>query len=181
MVQCSCVRSCVCLLLSLHSVSFGQLLRCARKRIVNNFIMKVYIERNNIQVELIRFRKKIATLLKLESLKWENFRDRRVYEVGLIATHEVSPLFDAESRGPALEMCGVVVQGLSFIFFPGNKERRHLWNSTVNHYRQIPRAGSLKLCLVWSFLTMTDERAIIELGLRTGPGSSHGKSPFMTI
>ena len=35
---------------------FGQLLRCAYKCIVN--IMKVYIERNNIQVELIRFRKK---------------------------------------------------------------------------------------------------------------------------
>ena len=33
---------------SLHSFRFGQLLRCARK---------VYIERNKIQVELIRFRK----------------------------------------------------------------------------------------------------------------------------
>ncbi len=46
---------CVCIRSSLHSVRFGQLLRCARKRIVN--IMKVYIERNNIHVELIRFRK----------------------------------------------------------------------------------------------------------------------------
>ena len=46
----------VCLLPSLHSVHFGQLLRCAHKRIVN--IMKVYIKRNNIQVVLIRFRKK---------------------------------------------------------------------------------------------------------------------------
>ena len=35
---------------------FRQLLRCAHKRIVN--IMKVYIKRNNIQVELIRFLKK---------------------------------------------------------------------------------------------------------------------------
>ena len=34
---------------------FGQLLRCPHKRIVN--IMKVYIKRNNIQMELIRFRK----------------------------------------------------------------------------------------------------------------------------
>ena len=34
---------------SLHLVRFGQLLRCADKRIVN--IMKVYIERNNMQVE----------------------------------------------------------------------------------------------------------------------------------
>ena len=43
---------------SLHSVRFGQLLHCgcAHKRIVN--IMKVYIKRNSIQVELIRFRKK---------------------------------------------------------------------------------------------------------------------------
>ena len=43
---------------SLHSVRFRQLLRCANKRTVN--IMKVYIERKNMQVELIRFRKKIA-------------------------------------------------------------------------------------------------------------------------
>ena len=41
---------------SLHLVCFGQLLRCADKRIVK--IMKMYIERNNMQVELIRFRKK---------------------------------------------------------------------------------------------------------------------------
>ena len=51
-----CVCACVCVRLSLHSVRFGQLLRCAHKRIVNS--MKVYIERKNIQVELIRFRKK---------------------------------------------------------------------------------------------------------------------------
>ena len=66
MARCSCVRvfeslvcSFVCLLASLHSVRFGQLLRCAHKRIVN--IMELYIERNNIQVELILFRK-IPTL-----------------------------------------------------------------------------------------------------------------------
>ncbi len=46
---------CVVIRSSLHSVRFGKLLRCAHKRIAN--IMKVYIERNNIQVELIRFRK----------------------------------------------------------------------------------------------------------------------------
>ena len=45
-----CVRS------SIHSVRFGKLLRCAHKRIVN--IMKVYIEKKNMQVELIRFRNK---------------------------------------------------------------------------------------------------------------------------
>ena len=40
---CVCVRACVCVRFSLHSVRFGQLLRCAHKRIVNT--MKVYIER----------------------------------------------------------------------------------------------------------------------------------------
>ena len=34
----------------------------------------------------------------------------------------------------------------------------------------------MKLCYVRSFLTTTDERAIIKLGLKTGAGSSHGKS-----
>ena len=47
------------------------LLRSAHKRIVN--IMTVYIERNNIQVELLRFRKKIATLFALQTLTWETF------------------------------------------------------------------------------------------------------------
>ena len=32
--------------------------------------MKVYIEKNNVQVELIGFRKKMATLLTLQTLKW---------------------------------------------------------------------------------------------------------------
>ena len=51
------VRSCVWSLVdSIHSVRFGQLLCCAHKRIVN--IMKVYMERKNRQLEIIRFRKK---------------------------------------------------------------------------------------------------------------------------
>ena len=54
---CSCVRLFGCLWIrsSLHSVRFGHLLRCSHKRIVD--IKKEYIERNNVQVELIRFRK----------------------------------------------------------------------------------------------------------------------------
>ena len=44
-----------------HLVRFGHLLICADKR--NYQYSKVYIERNNMQVELIRFRKKIFTLL----------------------------------------------------------------------------------------------------------------------
>ena len=42
---------------------------CAHKRIVN--IMNVYIEMNNMQVELIRFRQKYRLLLPLETSKWE--------------------------------------------------------------------------------------------------------------
>ena len=54
----------VCLFVSLyvsselHLVRFGQLLRCADKRIVNIMKVYAYIERNNMQVELIQFRKK---------------------------------------------------------------------------------------------------------------------------
>ena len=47
---------------------FGEVLRCPHKRIVT--IKKVYIARNNIHLELIRFRKN-GELLTLETLKWE--------------------------------------------------------------------------------------------------------------
>ena len=67
---------------SRHSVRFGQLLRCAHNRIVN--IMKVYIDRNDVQVELIRFRKK-NLLIDVGKLEVGNFCDRRVYEIGLIS------------------------------------------------------------------------------------------------
>ena len=64
--KCVCVRACVhaggrsCVRVRslFHSVRFQQLLCCAHKRIVN--IIKVYIERSNMQVEIIRFRKNIA-------------------------------------------------------------------------------------------------------------------------
>ena len=46
---------CLFVSLSLHWVCFGQLLRYADEHIVN--IMKVYIERRKLQVELIRHRK----------------------------------------------------------------------------------------------------------------------------
>ena len=75
MVRCSCVRSCVCYPRFIQ-LALGSCYDVHIKRIVN--IMKVYIERNKIQVELIRFLK-TATLLSLETVKWENFRDRRVY------------------------------------------------------------------------------------------------------
>ena len=73
-----CVRACVCQVLASFT-SFGQMLRCAHKHIVN--IMKVYIEMNNMQVELIRFRKQY----RLDSwllLRDEVFSDRRdVYAI----------------------------------------------------------------------------------------------------
>ena len=50
------VRVCVCIRSSLHSVHLGQLLRYAYKYIVHR--IRVYIERNNMQVELIRFHTK---------------------------------------------------------------------------------------------------------------------------
>ena len=57
-------------------------------------IMKVYIKRNNVQqVELIRFRKKIATLLTFETLKWEYIFATDV----LIAIRDEAPLV---CRGP---------------------------------------------------------------------------------
>ena len=67
---------CVCIRSSLHTVRFGQLLHCARKRIVN--IIKVYIERINMQVEVIRFRKKISNLFTFTFAKRGIQRDRRV-------------------------------------------------------------------------------------------------------
>ena len=56
MVRCSVVWLFGCSGVCYLPIRFGQLFRCAHKCIVN--IMKVYIERNNMQVELIRFRKK---------------------------------------------------------------------------------------------------------------------------
>ena len=55
---------------SLHSVRFGQLLCCAHKYILNR--IKVYIERSNIQVELIRFRKKYHLYSRLLNCETRN-------------------------------------------------------------------------------------------------------------
>ena len=41
--------------------------------------------------------------------------------------------------------------------------------------------GIVEIVLGTEFLTMTDEREIIKLGLTTGSGSSHGKSDQATI
>ena len=58
------VRAFVCACgVRIHSVCFGQLLRCAHKRTVN--IMEVYMERKNRQLGLIRFRKKYRIYSRL--------------------------------------------------------------------------------------------------------------------
>ena len=87
-----------------------------------------------------------------------------------------------KSSESAVEMRGFVVPARDLVYFLF-KEHRQLWYSIVNSCRWIPRAGSLKLCYVRRFLTMTDERAIMKIGLKTCAGSSHGhgKSPFMTL
>ena len=56
---------------------FGDMLRCPHKRIVT--ITKVYIARNNIQVELIRFRKN-SDFIDIGNFEVETyFRDRRAH------------------------------------------------------------------------------------------------------
>ena len=52
---------------SLSLIRFIQLLRYADKQIVN--IMKMYIDRNNLQVELMRCSKKMLTLLTFNFAK----------------------------------------------------------------------------------------------------------------
>ena len=68
---------------SLRSVRFGQLVRCAHKRIVNKIIVKLYMERKNMQVQLglLPFRKKID-LIDVGNFEVGHFRDRCVYEIG---------------------------------------------------------------------------------------------------
>ena len=76
--------------------SFGQQLRCAHKRIVNT--IKVYMERNNMQVELRRFRRKYIDFIDVANFEVGiYFYDRHVYEIGLITIRDVSPLFCAGS------------------------------------------------------------------------------------
>ena len=98
---CAFVRACG---VRIHSVRFGQLLRCAHKRIVN--IMKVYMERKNRQPELIRFRKKdrIYSRLLFESMKSTLLAclrlDSRYYISTFDSNHfirDTSPLFCAQS------------------------------------------------------------------------------------
>ena len=65
-------------------------------RIVN--IIKVSIERNNMQVALFRLRKKNIDFIDVGNFEVGiYFRDRLVYETGLIAIRDVSPLFCAGS------------------------------------------------------------------------------------
>ena len=102
----SCVRSFVWSSLdSIHSVRFGQLLRCAHKRIVN--IIKVYTERKNRQLELIWFRKKYRIyprVLFFEPMKSTRLACLRLdsrYNISMFGSNhfilDTSPLFCAQS------------------------------------------------------------------------------------
>ena len=74
------------------------MLRGVRKRFVN--IMKVYIERKNMQVQLIPLRKKNIDFIDVGKFEVGNVRDRRVYESALIAIRDVPPLLCAgQSHG----------------------------------------------------------------------------------
>ena len=63
----------------IHSVRFGQLLRCVHKRIVN--IMKVYMERKNRQLKLIRFRKNYRIYSRL-LFRTDEANATRVFTLG---------------------------------------------------------------------------------------------------
>ena len=58
---------CLCVRYAHHLLVLGSCYVVHIDAIVNI----VYFERNNMQVELIRFHKKISTLLTLGTLKWE--------------------------------------------------------------------------------------------------------------
>ena len=77
LLLCSVVRLFGCSGFCYLPIHFGQLFRCAHKRIVN--FMKVYIQRNNMQVELIRFRKKCRLYSRLR------LRIERLYVYSIFA------------------------------------------------------------------------------------------------
>ena len=86
-------------------VRFGQLLRCAHKCIVN--IMKVYMERKNRQLELIRFRKKHITSIHvyffepMKSMRLACSRFDSRYKISMFDSNhfirEMSPQFGTQS------------------------------------------------------------------------------------
>ena len=81
-----CVALCVALCqLRASFTAFGLLLRCAHKRIAN--VMKVYIERINMQDELIRFRKKYRLYSHL-LLRSEEFNATDMFTPGKSLQHK---------------------------------------------------------------------------------------------
>ena len=87
LAACGCVRGGWLVFIvsySLHLLILGSCYT-AHEHIVN--IMKVYIQMNNMQVELIRFGKKV-TLLTFETFKWEY-----TFATGvIISIRDASPL-----------------------------------------------------------------------------------------
>ena len=72
------VELCVCVS-DTRFIQFA--LGCAHKRIV-----RVYIERGNMKVELIRFRKQISPVFTFTSAKPGNRRGQRVYAGKVVTT-----------------------------------------------------------------------------------------------
>ena len=59
---------------------------------IKRIIIKVYIERKNMQVQVISFRKKNIYFIDVGNLEVGSFREGRVDEIGFIAIREVSPM-----------------------------------------------------------------------------------------
>ena len=74
----------------------GQLLCCARKRIVNTGL-KVCIERNNIHVDLIRFRKQLSTLFTFTFARRDGSQELPVaWFAGKVIVRFVGEILDKE-------------------------------------------------------------------------------------
>ena len=82
------------------------------------YIMKVYSDRNNIQVELIHYVTNI------------DFSPDGKFQGGQQFMTSGSLLYRSVKSQP----CTAVEQEISF---PSNKQRRQLWDSTVNRHRWI--------------------------------------------
>ena len=66
-------------------------------------------------------------------------------------------------------------KGFRLFAFPANKEPNQLWNSIVNRYRWIPRAGFNVFLLGTEFSDNDRRTGDNKTRPKTGAGSSHGK------
>ena len=80
---------------SLHSVRFGQLLRFAHKHIVNIIVNIMKVSKGRTRKFNLYHSVKNIIFSDVGNLEVGHFRKRSVYEIGLIAIRDVSPLFCA--------------------------------------------------------------------------------------